>query len=128
MKPGKPLAFGRVHKSAFIGLPGNPVSVFVTFLLFALPVIRRLQGRSDTVPVSYPVRADFSCRAKGRREYVRVQVRASAEGPVAQAYPRQGSDVLSSVAWADGLVEIAENATVQPGDSVRYLPFAQWQQ
>jgi len=128
MKPGKPLAYGRARKTPFIGLPGNPVSVFVTFLLFALPVIRRLQGRTDAIPVSFPVRAGFSHKARGRREYVRVQVREEGTGPVAQTFPRQGSDVLSSVAWADGLVEIMEDTTVRPGDTVRYLPFAEWLQ
>jgi len=126
MKPGKPLAFGRVRKTPFIGLPGNPVSVYVTFLLFALPFLRRLQGRSTGAPRSYPVRAGFSCRTRERREYMRVQLHDGDNGPTAQAFPRQGSDVLSSVAWADGLVEIAENTTIQPGDSVRYLPFAEW--
>ncbi len=128
MKPGKPLAFGHARDTAFIGLPGNPVSVFVTFLLFARPYLQRLQGRVTREPQSYPVRAGFSYRAKGRREYVRVQLHHAAEGLTAQAYTRQGSDVLSSVAWADGLVEIAEHAAVQPGDTVRYLPFAEWLQ
>lgn len=128
MKPGKPLAYGRARNTPFIGLPGNPVSVFVTFLLFARPYLQRLQGRVAREPQDYPVRAGFSYRAKGRREYVRVQLHHEADGLTAQAFGRQGSDVLSSVAWADGLVEIAEHATVQPGDTVRYLPFAQWLQ
>lgn len=128
MKPGKPLAFGRARKAPFIGLPGNPVSVFVTFLLFALPVIHRLQGRAPGPPFSCTVRAGFTCSTKDRREYLRVQVRDSDDGPLAQTYPRQGSDVLSSVAWADGLVELPENTTVAEGDAVRYLPFAEWLQ
>lgn len=126
MKPGKPLVYGRASNTPFIGLPGNPVSVFVTFLLFALPFLRCLQGRNPASPPVIPVRADFSYQARDRREYVRVQVRDTGTGPVAQAFPRQGSDVLSSVTWADGLVEIAENSRVQAGDTVRFLPFAEW--
>jgi molybdopterin molybdotransferase len=127
MKPGKPLAFGRIGAVPFIGLPGNPVSVFVTFLLFARPYLQRLQGRSDTPPASWPVSAGFDHRAGERREYLRVRIHAdSVRGPTAEKYPRQGSDVLSSVVWADGLVEIPENTRIHPGDTLRYLPFPEW--
>ncbi|HYQ70713.1 MAG TPA: gephyrin-like molybdotransferase Glp [Gammaproteobacteria bacterium] len=127
MKPGKPLAFGRIGDTPFIGLPGNPVSVFVTFLLFARPYLKRMQGRTDAGPRRYPVRAGFDYRAKQRREYVRVRLHADADGtPVAEAFPRQGSDVLSSVVWADGLAELAEGVSLQAGDTVSFLPFAEW--
>ena len=127
MKPGKPLAFGHIGETPFLGLPGNPVSVFVTFLLFARPFLHALQGRTSHAPHAYPVRAGFAYSATQRREYVRVRLREDpAQGPVAEAYPRQGSDVLSSVAWADGLVEIAGNTTIRTGDRVRFLPFAEW--
>jgi len=127
MKPGKPLAFGRIGDTPFMGLPGNPVSVFVTFLLFARPYLQALQGRGHSAPGRYPVRAGFEYRAKGRREYVRVRRRVQEDAiPVVDIFPRQGSDVLSSVAWADGLVEVDENITVQPGDTVSFLPFAEW--
>jgi molybdopterin molybdotransferase len=127
MKPGKPLAFGRVRKTPFIGLPGNPVSVFVTFLLFARPYLQVLQGRAPLEPVSYPVRAGFSYRAGARREYVRVRLTRTVDGEMAaEAFPRQGSDVLSSVAWAHGLVEVPEQADIQPGDILSYLPFSEW--
>jgi molybdopterin molybdotransferase len=127
MKPGRPLAFGRIGDVPFLGLPGNPVSVFVTFLLFGRPYLQRLQGRADTPPASWPVSAGFDHRASDRPEYLRVRIhRDAARGPTAGKYPRQGSDVLSSVAWADGLVEIGENAEVHPGDTLRYLPFSEW--
>lgn len=127
MKPGKPLAFGRVRNTPFIGLPGNPVSVFVTFLLFARPYLQVLQGRAAGTPLSFPVRSAFSYRAGARREYVRVRlVRADGGVLAAEAFARQGSDVLSSVAWADGLVELPEDAHIAPGDSLRFLPFSEW--
>jgi len=127
MKPGKPLAFGRIGDTPFIGLPGNPVSVFVTFLLIARPYLQALQGRTDARPRRYPVRAGFDYRASQRREYVRVRLHDGADGmPVAETFSRQGSDVLSSVAWANGLAEIPEDATVQAGDTVSFLPFAEW--
>jgi molybdopterin molybdotransferase len=127
MKPGKPLAFGRIGQVPFIGLPGNPVSTFVTFLLFARPFIQRMQGRAQTTPPGWPVQAGFEYQAKQRREYVRVRITQGRDGaPVAETYPRQGSDVLSSVVWADGLAEIMEGSRVSPGDTVRYLPFSEW--
>jgi molybdopterin molybdotransferase len=127
MKPGKPLAFGRIGDTPFIGLPGNPVSVFVTFLLFARPYLQAMQGRTDTGPRRYPVRAGFDHHAKQRREYVRVRLHTEHDGmPVAETFPRQGSDVLSSVTWADGLAEITEDSTVHAGETVSFLPFAEW--
>jgi molybdopterin molybdotransferase len=127
MKPGKPLAFGRVGAVPFIGLPGNPVSTFVTFLLFARPFIQFTQGRTQTTPPSWPVQAGFDYQSKQRREYVRVRLNHDPAGlPVAETYPRQGSDVLSSVVWADGLVEIPEATRVSAGDTVRFLPFSEW--
>ncbi len=127
MKPGKPLVFGRIDEIPFIGLPGNPVSVFVTFVLFARPYLQTLQGRKPAQAQSYPVRAGFDYRAKQRREYVRVRLDNDAvEGITAETFSRQGSDVMSSVAWADGLVEITEGAAVQAGDTVRFLPFSEW--
>ncbi|MGB5541282.1 MAG: gephyrin-like molybdotransferase Glp [Gammaproteobacteria bacterium] len=127
MKPGKPLVFGQVRNTPFIGLPGNPVSVFVTFLLFARPYLQALQGRAPGEPLSYPVRSAFGWRAGPRREYVRVRLSRAADGEVtAAAFPRQGSDVLSSVAWADGLVEVPENTDIQAGDTLRFLPMSEW--
>ena len=127
MKPGKPLVFGRIGKTPFIGLPGNPVSVFVTFLLFARPYLQTLQGRQVTEPQSYEVRAGFDYRAKQRREYVRVRLsNDTGDAITAETFSRQGSDVMSSVAWSDGLVEILEGESVEVGDTVRFLPFSEW--
>ena len=127
MKPGKPLAFGKIGRTPFIGLPGNPVSVFVTFILFARPVVWRLQGRADLQAPVFPVTSGFDYQSRQRREYIRVRLTEDPErGPVATPYTKQGSDVLSSVAWADGLVEVPESTRVNHGDSIRYLPFSGW--
>src|SRR6185369_8578156 len=105
IKPGKPLAFGAVRREGaetwFIGLPGNPVSSFVTFALFVRPVLLRLQGASALAPVGVPVRADFAWpRPDKRREFLRV--RRNASGGL-DLYANQGSGVLTSLAWGDGL-------------------------
>jgi molybdopterin molybdotransferase len=127
MKPGKPLAFGRIGTTPFLGLPGNPVSAYVTFVLFVRPFLHCLQGRRDTAQPVYRIRSGFAHRGGGRREYVRVRLDHDAAGePIVRAYPRQGSDVLSSVAWADGLVEVPEGAEIRPGDPLRYLPLREW--
>jgi molybdopterin molybdotransferase len=126
MKPGKPLAFGSIGDTPFIGLPGNPVSAFVTFLLFARPYLQAMQGRIATEPLGYPVQAGFSYRTRQRSEYVRVLLRQHEETLIAALFARQGSDVMRSVACTDGLVEIPENSSVEAGDTVRFLPFSEW--
>ena len=129
IKPGKPLAFGAVRRPSggqalYIGLPGNPVSSFVTFLLAVAPVLRVLQGREPggaTAPhAGLPVRADFDWpRPDRRREFLRV--RLNGEGGL-ELYPNQSSGVLTSTVWADGLVDVPAGAPVRRGDVVRYLP------
>lgn len=128
IKPGKPLAYGQINETAFIGLPGNPVSVFATFCLFVCPVIQIMQGRDWQEPISLPVNADFDWpKPDSRREFLRARLVLDANGQtVAQIYPNQDSGVLTSTVWADGFVEIAENQTVQAGEPVNYLPFAQF--
>jgi len=128
IKPGKPLAYGQINETAFIGLPGNPVSVFATFCLFVCPVIQILQGRTWHEPIALPVSADFDWpKPDSRREFLRARLALDANGQtVAQIYPNQDSGVLTSTVWADGFVEIAENQTVQAGEPVNYLPFAQF--
>jgi molybdopterin molybdotransferase len=123
MKPGKPLAFGHVRGVPFIGLPGNPVSSFVTFLLFARPFILARQGATELAPRALPLRADFDLpKPDKRREFIRVRV--NAQGGV-EAFGNQNSAVLTSAAWADGLVDIPPNRPIARGDTVRYLSFAE---
>jgi molybdopterin molybdotransferase len=131
IKPGKPLAFGAVRRPGeeqgaetwFIGLPGNPVSSHVTFTLFVRPVLARLQGAQAQMPLPITMRADFAWpRPDKRREFLRV--RRNANGGL-DLYANQGSGVLTSLAWGDGLADIAPGQAVQPGDPVRYLSLAE---
>ena len=125
MKPGKPLAFGAVRRadgeseSLFMGLPGNPVSSFVTFLLAVAPVLRALQGCPAALPHAVVVRADFDWpQPDKRREFLRA--RFNAQGGV-ELFPNQSSGVLTSAVWADGLVDNPSGQVVQRGDAVRLL-------
>jgi molybdopterin molybdotransferase len=123
MKPGRPLAFGEVGKAFFIGLPGNPVSSFVTFLIFVRPFLLRTQGLSSVEPRSVQARADFDWpQPDARREFLRVKW--NAQGGL-DLYPTQDSAVLTSTAWADGLVDNPANHAIRKGDTVRYLPYAE---
>ena len=123
MKPGKPVAFGKVDNALFMGLPGNPVSVFVTFLLFARALILKMQGAEQFTAQRVSVIADFDWPAVKRQEYLRVKLVVQDNQTVAQLYPQQGSGVLSSASWADGLVEVSPNKAVAKGSPVSYLPF-----
>jgi molybdopterin molybdotransferase len=119
IKPGKPLAFGRVGSTLFIGLPGNPVSSFVTFLLAVGPVLRALQGLPAAAPGAQALRADFDWpRPDRRREFLRV--RLNADGGL-DLYPNQSSGVLTSTVWADGLADIPPSQPVRRGGTVRFL-------
>jgi molybdopterin molybdotransferase len=123
MKPGKPLAFGAVAGVPFIGLPGNPVSSFVTFLLFARPFILRRQGVQDVMPRPLPLRADFDWpRPDKRREFLRTRV--NGEGGL-DLFTNQNSAVLTSTTWADGLIDLPAGETIARGQTVRYLPFSE---
>lgn len=127
MKPGKPLAFGRIGTTPFLGLPGNPVSAFVTFCLFARPLILRLQGCAAQEPAGMWIAADFDWNKPGpRREFLRARRIGDAQGnDRVTIHTNQSSGVLSSVTWADGLVCIPEGHTVARGDRVKFLPFAE---
>jgi molybdopterin molybdotransferase len=127
MKPGRPLAFGEIARAgkhcAFIGLPGNPVSSFVTFLLFVRPFVRKTQGMSELAPRSIGARADFDWpQPDSRREFLRVKW--NAQGGL-DLYPTQDSAVLTSTAWADGLVDNAAGQAIGKGDTVRFLPYSE---
>jgi len=121
MKPGKPLAYGRVHGAAFIGLPGNPVSSFVTFLLMVRPFLLATQGVSEVAPAAMQLRADFDWpRPDRRREFLRA--RMNAQGGV-ELFANQGSAALESTVWANGLVDIPAGTVIACGETVRFLPY-----
>lgn len=126
MKPGKPLAFGYVkgehREAAFIGLPGNPVSTFICFLIFVRPYILRAQGVHDVKPHSYQLEADFDwVQPDARREFLRARI--NAQGKL-ELFPNQSSAVLSSCVWADGLIDNPPKQPIARGQPVRYLPFS----
>ena len=125
IKPGKPLAFGHIANGSgttpFIGLPGNPVASFVTFLMLVRPFLRKRQGLSTQIPHGITLAADFEWkRPDARREFVRARI--GEDGRVL-LYPHQGSGVLTSTVWADGIVDLAPGQAVAKGDAVRFFPF-----
>lgn len=127
IKPGKPVAFGRIGNCMTIGLPGNPVSAMVTLLLFARPLLLKRMGAEPAEPVRWQVSADFTFRRKpGRREWLRARLWFDSDRrPMATVYHTHSSGALSSLTWADGLVELPEECTgVASGDPVDYLPFS----
>lgn len=130
MRPGKPVAFGHLGTRAvpFIGTPGNPVSMFVTFCLFARPFILRLAGVTGPVePQPLLARADFDWpKADRRREFHRARLGAGPDGEaLVSVHPSRSSGVLSSIAWANGLVVIPEGRTIARGDPVQFIPFCE---
>lgn len=126
IKPGKPLAFGYVNETPFIGLPGNPVAVWVTLLVAALPWLRWRQGESYVPPVPNPVPCAFTRKAGKRREYLRVQRQQLPEGVRLVAYPNQSSGVLSSVCWSDGLAWQEPGQSVAEGEALPFISYADW--
>jgi molybdopterin molybdotransferase len=128
IKPGKPLAFGEVRRADgssahIVGLPGNPVSSFITFLLMVRPVLLRLQGATVLAPMRTPMRADFDWpRPDKRREFLRV--RRNAAGGL-DLFANQSSGVLTSAVWADGVIENPSGQAIRSGDTVGFLSFAE---
>ena len=124
VKPGKPLAFGEVQQAFFVGLPGNPVSSFVTFLLFVRPFILRLQGVEGTVaPRAYAMRADFDwLKADKRNEFLRARIN---DAGGLELFRNQGSGVLTSTVWGDGLIDNPPGQAINSGDMVRFIPFSE---
>jgi molybdopterin molybdotransferase len=128
IKPGRPVAMGQVGGTAFVGLPGNPVAVMVTFAHVVRPLVLHLAGAEAKPPARFPVRAAFAYRKKaGRREYVRATLAAGEGGMLeARKFPREGAGILSSLVESDGLVELGEETIgVTPGDTVAFLPFSE---
>jgi len=127
VKPGKPLAYGRVDEADFLGLPGNPVSTVVTFCLFVRPFLLRRQGVREVLPRPLAVPAGFEWSRPGRRrEFARARLSEDGDGGLcATLHRNQSSDVLTSTVWADGLVEIREGRTIARGDHVPYYAFAE---
>ncbi len=124
MKPGKPFAYGRVGAAHFMGLPGNPVSSFLTFLLLVRPFLLRLQGVDDVATKSIAATAHFNWpRADKRREFLRV--RRNAAGGL-DLFPNQSSGVLTSAVWGDGVVDNPSGQTIAHGDTVRFIAFSEW--
>lgn len=122
MKPGKPLAYGQVGAADFVGLPGNPVSAFAVFCLFVRPFLLKRMGAVVRPPLAFNVPAGFDWAQAGkRREFLRGRI----EDGRAVLYPNQSSGVLTSAAWADGLVDIEAGHTVQIGDAVRFWPLSE---
>jgi len=133
IKPGRPVAMGVIHGSnsgegaVFVGLPGNPVAVFVTFVRVVRPLLLRLAGALPEPLMAMPARATFSYKKRaGRREYVRVALRLAADGAIETVkYAQDGAGVLTSLTETDGLVELSEDVTkVEPGETVGFLSYA----
>jgi molybdopterin molybdotransferase len=130
MKPGKPFAYGHVRRETapgqahFVGLPGNPVSSFMTFLLLVKPLVLALQGSAQSWPSALKLPAHFDWpKADKRREFLRV--RRNAQGGL-DLFPNQSSGVLTSVVWGDGVVDNPAGQTIAKGDEVHFLPFSEW--
>ncbi|TQV84702.1 molybdopterin molybdotransferase MoeA [Exilibacterium tricleocarpae] len=122
LKPGKPLAFGDVQGTPVFGLPGNPVSTFVTFMIFVRPYLLQMQGLDYQEPRPEQRRINFAVtKASFRQEYKRVRIN---DAGTLDAYANQSSGVLSSIAWANAFAVIPPDTTLAPGDEVATLPFA----
>jgi molybdopterin molybdotransferase len=131
IKPGKPLAFGQVRRSLdeaggkawFIGLPGNPVAAMVTFMVMVRPFLQRLQGIADVTPRTFAMRADFDWQRPDKRaEFLRGRI--SPQGGI-ELFPNQGSGVVTSLCWGDGLVFNRPGQAIKQGDMVDFVPFAE---
>jgi molybdopterin molybdotransferase len=124
IKPGKPVAVGELDGVPFLGLPGNPQSVFVTALMLLRPFLLARQGQREVLPPVFAVPAGFTQQAGTRREYLRVRLDATAGGALLQRHPQQSSGALSSAVWADGLAMVEPGQSVQAGKPLSFLPFS----
>jgi molybdopterin molybdotransferase len=129
VKPGRPLAMGQIGDKVFLGLPGNPVAVFVTYLLYVQPVLARLQGMTWREPQRYPVAAGFAVKKKktGRREFWRGWIETGESGARVNKFARDGSGLISGLRAATGLIEVTEEVSeVREGDLVDFIPFTEF--
>jgi molybdopterin molybdotransferase len=127
IKPGRPVAMGVLRGTAFVGLPGNPVAVFVTFARVVRPLLLRLAGANPEPLIALPVKAGFPYRKKkGRREYVRVSLTRLADGSYeAHKHPQDGAGVISSLTATDGLAELDDDVTeIAKGQTIGFLPYS----
>ncbi len=123
IKPGKPVAYGQVGATSFLGLPGNPVSSFIVFQLMAVPLMRALQGEQSSDPKAFTVKAGFDKPSTTREEYIRVRLEVDQGGGwVADRFANLSSGVLSSLSWADGLVRHNVGETIKTGQAVEFFP------
>jgi len=126
MKPGKPVAFGKVQGVPFLGLPGNPVSSFVVFQLLAMPLLQSLQGQRVSPLLSYRVKSGFAKPTSLREDYIRVRMERDEYGQLwAQRFANLSSGVMSSLSWADGLVRQDINQAIELGESIEFMPLKQ---
>lgn len=129
VKPGRPMMFGQIDRTVMVGLPGNPVAVFVCFLMYVFPLMRRLGGAAWFEPqrIALPAAFEIAKRKIGRREFWRGMLVRRADGLFADKFKRDGSGLISGLRAADGLIEVAEDvAAVAPGDLVQFIPFSEF--
>lgn len=129
VKPGRPMSFGQIGDTIIIGLPGNPVAVFVCFLMYVFPMLRRLGGARWPEPrrLMLPATFAFIGRKMGRREFWRGTLVETPHGLAVDKFQRDGSGLITGLRVADGLIEIPEaNGDVQPGDKVAFIPFSEF--
>ncbi len=123
IKPGKPVAFGRINGTPFLGLPGNPVSSFTVFQLIGVPLLNALQGKAKEPMISYPVTADFDKKFSTREEYIRVKIERDSRGQLrANRFANLSSGVMSSLSWADGLVRQDIDTQISAGQTLEFFP------
>jgi molybdopterin molybdotransferase len=129
VKPGRPLMLGQVDDTVVVGLPGNPVAVFVCYLLYVLPLIRRLGGADWFEPRRFPLPATFEVKNRklGRREFWRGTTVRTASGLAVEKFPRDGSGLITGLRTADGLIDVPEDrVSVAPGELVDFIPFSEF--
>ena len=129
VKPGRPILFGQIRDTVVLGLPGNPVAVFVCFLMYVFPVLRRLGGAEWPEPHRYtlPAAFEFPSRKIGRREFWRGILVSTPDGPAVDKFARDGSGLISGLRAADGLIDVAEDvAHVRRGDPIAFIPFSEF--